>query len=326
MNKSTDPQLLIDAIRRKYPDNTGQFFFKSCGKKWIVVMEKVSDTITNQSRLPLGDPNRQFAKYRANKLKVIDIIHKFNPNETTDEIYNSYYKDHTIKYIKENIIISDSFDQNMDEVCSNGIHFYERIECAFYLELMGVENGKWTYWYDNGQKFREREYLNGKPNRKWTCWYPNGQKSEEKEYLNGKENGKWTQWYDDGQIKSKGEYKNGKENGKWTSWYNDGQQISEREYLNGKQNGKWTEWYINGQKREEEKYVNGVQNGKLTTWYYNGQKREEGKFLNGARNGKWIKWHDNGQKIEEREYLNGEKIANGLNGIKMDKLNQKENI
>ena len=53
-------------------------------------------------------------------------------------------------------------------MCSNRIHFYERIECAFYLELEKVVNGKWTEWYCDGQKIQEEEYLNGKQNAKQT--------------------------------------------------------------------------------------------------------------------------------------------------------------
>jgi len=239
MNNTTDSQLLINAIRQKYPDNTGQYLFKSCQIYWIVVLKKTNRTITTQSRLPLDDPNRQFAKYRANKLMVVDIINKFNPNETTDEISNSYYMNHTTKYIKGNIVIPDSFHRHTDEVCSSGIHFYETIDCAFYLELIKVENGKWTEWYENGQKKEEAEYLNGKQNGKWTGWYENGQIGYEGEYLNGKINGKWTFWYEDGWIESEGEFLNGKRNNKWTYWY--------KEYLNRIKYVFWNFWYHNGQ-------------------------------------------------------------------------------
>jgi len=231
MSKTTDSQLLIDAIREKYPDNTGQFFFKSCGTYWIVVMKKVGDTITNQSRLPLDDPNRSFAKYRANKLAVVDIICKFNPNETTDQISNTYYKNHTVKYIKGSIVVPNSFDWNINKVCSTGIHFYETIECAFYFELKKVENGKCTRWYDSGQKSSEGEYINGEKNGKWTYWYDNGQIELEGEYLNGEKNDKWTYWYKNGQKKKEGEYLNGKQNGKWIEWYQNGQIESGGEYL-----------------------------------------------------------------------------------------------
>jgi len=214
-NKSTNSQLLIDAIRQKYCDNTGKYLFKSCGINWIVVLKKVNGTITNKLRLPSNDLYRKFAQYRANKLMVVDIINKFNPNETINEISNTLYKNHIIKYIKKNIAVPDSFDKNTNEVCSNGIHFYENIDCAFYLELEKIENGKWTLWHENGQKSSEGEYINGEKNGKWTIWHQNGQKSVEGEYINGKQNGKWIRWYSNGQKEYEGEYLNEEKNGNW---------------------------------------------------------------------------------------------------------------
>jgi len=248
INKTTDSQLLIDTIRQKYPDDTGQFFFKSCGEKWIVVLEETDKTITTQSRLPRRNPNKKFAKYRANELAVVDIICKFNPNKTTDQISNTFYKDYTIIYIKGSIVKPDSFDWNINKVCSTGIHFYETIDCAFYLELEKLENGKWTEWHENGEIKSKGKYLNGKRNGKWTEWHDNGEIKSEGEYLNGEKNGKWTQWHDNGQKHTEGEYVNGEKSGNLTSWYSNGQKREEGEYINGEQNGEWTEWHFTGEK------------------------------------------------------------------------------
>jgi antitoxin component YwqK of YwqJK toxin-antitoxin module len=43
----------------------------------------------------------------------------------------------------------------------------------------GIEDGKYTWWYENGQKSCEGNYKNGKEDGKWTDWYDNGQKSRE---------------------------------------------------------------------------------------------------------------------------------------------------
>ena len=71
----------------KYIDPS--YVFKSCSHVWIVVLQKLPDTITNESR-SVADPN--CAKFRADKLSVVDIIHKFDQT-TTDSICNSVYKD-----------------------------------------------------------------------------------------------------------------------------------------------------------------------------------------------------------------------------------------
>ena len=63
--------------------------------------------------------NSQYAKIRGDQFLVIDIIHKFDINKHIDEITNSFYTDNIIKYKKGEIVKSDSFDNNLNKVCSN---------------------------------------------------------------------------------------------------------------------------------------------------------------------------------------------------------------
>ena len=60
-----------------------KYVFKSCGN-YIVVLQKLLDTITNESRSDVS--NAMYANYRANKLRVILIINKFVPFDTIKEI------------------------------------------------------------------------------------------------------------------------------------------------------------------------------------------------------------------------------------------------
>src|SRR5438128_254473 len=53
--------------------------FKSCDYEWIVVLKKLSDTLTNEDRHCVVDA--RYAKFRANKLKVMLIFNKLNPNK-----------------------------------------------------------------------------------------------------------------------------------------------------------------------------------------------------------------------------------------------------
>ena len=64
-----------------------------------------------------------------------------------------------------------------------------------------------TSWYNNGQKWHESYYINGKyHNTKgpaYTSWYSNGQKAYEEYYVNGKRHNTkgpaTTSWYSNGQ-------------------------------------------------------------------------------------------------------------------------------
>ena len=59
----------------------------------------------------------------------------------------------------------------------------------------GTKQGKWTAWYDNGQKKEEGEYKDGIRHGKWSDWLRNGQQVSEVEYKHGEEIGRATICY-----------------------------------------------------------------------------------------------------------------------------------
>jgi antitoxin component YwqK of YwqJK toxin-antitoxin module len=84
------------------------------------------------------------------------------------------------------------------------------------------KNGQqWECNKDGGWKLIG-QWKEDKYEGKWTLWYDNGQKQWEENYKNGKLEGKRTTWYDNGQKESEGYHKNGKQKGKWTFWDKDG--------------------------------------------------------------------------------------------------------
>ena len=110
----------------KYNDSS--YVFKSCSRDWIVVLRKLADTITNESRSVV---DADCAKFRANKLLVVDIIHKFDQTNTCDSICNSVYAYKQMEYKKGEIIEVEEFNTNVNEVCTTGIHYYKTIKVAF---------------------------------------------------------------------------------------------------------------------------------------------------------------------------------------------------
>ena len=137
------------------------FVFKSCQKEWIVILQKINNTITNESRTNVID--HIYAKFRGNHFLVVDIINKFDINKHIDEITNSYYAYDIINYKKGEIVKSNSFDEDLINVCSNGIHYFKSIEPAFYYEVGGLKNKNGIYkeWYDNGQIKLKCNYIDG---------------------------------------------------------------------------------------------------------------------------------------------------------------------
>ena len=61
------------------------------------------------------------------------------------------------------------------------------------------KDGLQTRWYDNGQKWLEENYKDGKEDGLTTEWYENGKKRSEVNYKDGKKDGLQTNWYENGQ-------------------------------------------------------------------------------------------------------------------------------
>jgi antitoxin component YwqK of YwqJK toxin-antitoxin module len=260
---------ILNYICRKYISDP-TYVFKSCGN-YIIVLQKLPDTITNESRSEISDP--MYAKYRANKLRVILIINKFDPFDVIKQIKNTSYIDKTIIYKTDKIVKVKDYNMNLDEVYTKGLHYFKTIKQAFYWDIVDL-NPKYTGSYIE--------------------WYNNGNKSCEGIYLYGKEIGQWSSWYENGNNKKLGIYYNGKEIGKWISWHENGNKEYEGEYFNGKQTGIWIHWFSNGIKWEEGEYLDGKRIKKWIFWHPNGNKNSEGKYFDGKQAGTWIYWHPNG--------------------------------
>ena len=52
--------------------------------------------------------------------------------------------------------------------------------------IRAIADGKFTEWYENGQKKLEGHYETNRAEGKWTEWEENGQIIEEQYYKNGK--------------------------------------------------------------------------------------------------------------------------------------------
>jgi antitoxin component YwqK of YwqJK toxin-antitoxin module len=194
---------LLNQLSDKYPSDAG-YVFKSCSINWIVVLKKLQDTKTNESRYNVK--NSMYAKFRANKLLVVDIMHKFN-DESIGKITNCSYEDKTITYKKCKTVEVSDFDENINNICTPGIHYFKSPEAAFYYELINVENGICKKWYENGQLHSEGTFKGNKLNGSCKNWYRNGKLQEECTYKNGKLDGLYRQWYSNGQLKEECTYK-----------------------------------------------------------------------------------------------------------------------
>ncbi len=70
-----------------------------------------------------------------NKFRVKLIFNKLSPLKTINEVYNTCYKLEKVKYKKDEFVQSlRIFDENVHKKCSSGIHYYKKINGAYYHE------------------------------------------------------------------------------------------------------------------------------------------------------------------------------------------------
>lgn len=288
-----------------------KYVFKMCvdndspsRKCWLVVLEKLSDTVTNENRKVI---DHRYAKYRADKLKVVEIINPDNPDETCERIthnavINSKSATNTV-YVKNEVVIADSYDNDVDNVCANGIHYFRSIEPAYYFrKVPRKHHGKWKSWYRTGQIARDFSYNHGKLHGTIRAWHKNGMLAYGMLYNNGKKYGTQNEWYENGNKRSETTYVNGKKHGEQTKWHEIGQIFDIRQYSNGKMHGKRMK-YINNKISDIIEYKNGVIHGEWKK-YLNGRILDKITYVNGTKHGKHIKYVNDEEVYRVETYVN----------------------
>jgi len=278
--------------------NNPLFVFKIC-KNSIVVLKKLEDTITNESRSDVVDKN--YAKFRGNKFYVEKIINLTTLEEMKEDTNWIHFKKN-ITYVSGTTVEELGFESKLDQVCAQGIHYFLTLEPAYYYYMVFPLHGTCKEWHDNGQKAKEYNRKNRMFDGKYEEWYRNGQKAKECNYVNDILDGKYEAWHENGQQKKLCNYVDGMLDGNYKQWYNNGQIESECVYKDRKLDGIHREWYDNTQIKLECTYKDNFLDGLCTGWYENGQKAKECNYKNNNVVGTYKQWHENGKMIVERNY------------------------
>jgi hypothetical protein len=219
-NKPSDESSLTQfkKICAKYNDS--KYVYKKCRDgeaiEWIVVLEKIMGTMTNEERKSVHDASK--AKFRASKLDVVAIFNLLDPSETENKIISEYFDIDTI-YEVGKTVYSDKYDHDIEKICSNGIHYFNTIEPAyFYIQPPKNYTGIYNSWYENGEIMCEGSIIDGLKSGKWTRWHINGSISWFGEYISNNKHGKW-EYYTSIDTKTIIRYDHGSEISKRTEHY-----------------------------------------------------------------------------------------------------------
>jgi TonB family protein len=114
-----------------------------------------------------------------------------------------------------------------------------------------VKNGHFIYYYQNGKKMSETEYLENQPEGEYMEWFANGNKKSLTTIRNGVLEGDYKTWSENGVPQLEIRYKNGELDGNFISYYDNGRPVRKDSYLNGElkkkkcftREGKDTTWF-----------------------------------------------------------------------------------
>jgi trehalose utilization protein len=106
----------------------------------IVVMEKTDNTKTNEKRKVFDE---KYAKYRASKMKVLLIV-DIQTLILARSVSSSGGKGAVYYYVGDNVY-PDTYNDDIDVVCTNGIHYFKTLDAAYYYRgRPAMYNGKWV--------------------------------------------------------------------------------------------------------------------------------------------------------------------------------------
>lgn len=207
--------------------------------KWLVIMKKLDTTKTNEDRKAVVDAN--YAKFRANELQVIKIINITTPETERTQITNDF-EGIKLMYKVGEIVKPNSYNDDINEICSNGIHYFKTLESAYYYENeLSDFTGKWYSWFGNGQKELEIDRKNGIPDGKLIEWSENGQLNHKAYFEKGDRKGEWMKWCPSSEFLLENRTTKNNQEGKWIFGNDDGV-IYETDYFkNGTNDGQTSE-------------------------------------------------------------------------------------
>ena len=192
-------------------------------------------------------------------------------------------------------------------------------EISYYNK--GKSNGRFTEWYENGQKKTEIDYCDNVQCGVHKTWQSNGDLKENYNFVSKYDSsrksmtafldGKYEQYYENGKIKRIGIYRIGKANGLFIDYHQNGKESFRATYQNGLLSGKVVSSNMQGQIVRSESYIiYRTPLGQYLSYkhgifmYYNDQGilLDSGLYDMDLKTGIWTSRHQNGNLESRKNY------------------------
>lgn len=181
--------------------NPSELRYKYCYPYYLVVLTNYSNSVTTEKRSDIKDSLH--ASYRSNKM-FTELVVNMKTLKVVNSVTNHYFGAHT-EYFTDKIVIPDSFDNDLQNSNTNGIHYFMTLEQAFLFGLLVddyVGNSErityYSYHFD-GSLETTGDLIGRKRYGRWKFYDSIGSKLE-KFYGNDTEYGKTIMYDERGNI------------------------------------------------------------------------------------------------------------------------------
>jgi antitoxin component YwqK of YwqJK toxin-antitoxin module len=277
----------------------------------VVTLEIPESAKTNMARGDVVDA--RYAKFRCSHAVVRSIRNLTTGNAETVAI--TIFKGKKTEYRVGETIHVEDYDEDINAVCTRGIHFFLTEEIAEFYDRRIHPDGIHKTWHENGRLKFCGEYANGKL-RVSTHWRRDGSLLLKKLLL---QNGNILRetWHDNGvkacemiyRIRNATTPSAAKRHfpaimidGVRRTWFKNGKPQTQIEYVQGRNDGLRLSWHENGKPKVSAMYKNNVRHGKIQEWAEDGSLLTNGEYKNGKRVGLFEMWTKDKKKYYSKVF------------------------
>ena len=183
---------------------------------------------------------------------------------------------------------------------------------SYNSNKMKTREGHFVYYYENGNKETEGNFIKDRREGLWTSWFETGEKKSELNYKNGDLDGFGIYWHENGEKKSEGLHTKNYKTDVWRHYYESKKLKGIERYSN---NLILLEtFYPNGKIESKGNIINERFEDEWSYWNAEGRLILKGNFLNGLKNGEWLRYFANGE-ILKLQFKNGVFLGEKLGSI-----------
>jgi antitoxin component YwqK of YwqJK toxin-antitoxin module len=175
--------------------------------------------------------------------------------------------------------------------------------------VMGVYDGRYTSWFENGRIEQEGNYKKGQEYGEWRYYWENGNLKQVQATHTA--NDTITNYYKNSKLKDQTFYHDYRRHGDYLKYDTLGNKVTYRHFTDGIQDSLQIAYYPSGVKAEAIQFKDGRRNGQYKAWHSNGKLKTTGQYYYSVPIFIW-KEYDEAGKLSKTINSDNEVITPGV--------------